>query len=359
MCSKGLSTETETENEPEEPLAPGNTTQHILMPLMNSAWIPGHCLETVQAIKDTRQRNIAMGEYYYFSGHPEEAAKEMEPYLASPDTPLRLSACLVYAYAELAADHIRLARHALNELQITFANINENDNASPELKAMSSFVSVTAAVLLHLPLKGDLASASASLSFLPSGLQYFFCYVQAHYTYLRGDYSRSIGIVETALAFQSETYPISDIYLHLVASMDYMSLKETDKAREQLMLAWNIARPDGLIEAFGEHHGLLGGMLEVALKNDYPDDFKRIINITYAFSRGWMKVHNPDTGHDVADNLTTTEFAIAMLASRDWTYQEISSHMGISTNTVKTHIKSVLSKLGITKKSELKKYMLR
>ncbi len=330
-----------------------------LMPLLNSAFSPGRCLETVQAMEDPKQRDIALGEYHYFSGHPEEAAKQMEPYLASEEMALRLSACLVYAYANLATGKIQLARRALTELQRTFTSINADEAALPEMRAMSAFISATASVLLHLPLKSELALSSENMTLLPPGLRFFSCYVQAHYAYLQGEYGRSLGIVETALSFQHQVYPIPNIYLHLVAVMDYMSLKQAEKAKEQMLLAWDLARPDGLIEAFGEHHGLLGGILEATLKKDWPEDFRRIISITYDFSAGWRKVHNPSTGHDVADNLTTTEFAIAMLAARNWTYQEIGDHMGISLNTVKVHIKSVLSKLEITKKSELAKYMLR
>lgn len=73
----------------------------------------------------------------------------------------------------------------------------------------------------------------------------------------------------------------------MVAVMDCMSLKYTDNAQTHLFAAWDIARPDGLIEAFGEYHGLLGGMLESVIKKNWPDDFKRIIDITYRFSAGW------------------------------------------------------------------------
>ncbi|MCD7735871.1 MAG: helix-turn-helix transcriptional regulator [Lachnospiraceae bacterium] len=331
----------------------------VLMPLINSAFKPGHCLETIQTMANDKERDIAMGEFYYFSGRPEEAAREMEPYLASSDTALRLSACLVYAYANLATDDIRLARHALTETEKTFTAISKDQAASPELKAMSAFASVTAAVLLHLPLKNNDAFDSMELMLLPAGLRFFSCYVQAHYAYLQGEYGKSLGIVETALAFQPQVYPVPTIYLRLVAVMDYMALRNSEKAKEQLLLAWKLARPDGLIEAFGEHHGLLGGVLEATLKKDYPEEFKQIINITYRFSDGWRKVHNPDTGHDVADNLTTTEFAIAMLAARGWTYQEIGTHMGSTVNTVKAHMKAVMSKLGVEQKSDLKKYMLK
>ena len=104
---------------------------------------------------------------------------------------------------------------------------------------------------------------------------------------------------------------------------------ETDRTGREahLLAAWEIARPDDLIEGFGEHHGLLGAMLEAVIKPKWPEDFKRIIDITYRFSSGWRRVHNPITGHDVADDLTTTEFSIAMLAARGWTNQEIAEHL--------------------------------
>ena len=99
-------------------------------------------------------------------------------------------------------------------------------------------------------------------------------------------------------------------------------------------------------------------MLEAAIKPAWPEDFRRIIDITYRFSAGWRRVHNPATGDDVADNLTTTEFAASMLAARGWTNAEIARHLGVSPNTVKSCISSVLRKLGITSRQELKGYML-
>ena len=165
--------------------------------------------------------------------------------------------------------------------------------------------------------------------------------------------------MEATLDMGADQYPIPAIYLHLVAVMDYMSLKQTQQAQKHLLAAWKIARPDDLIEGFGEHHGLLGGMLEAVIKPGWPEDFKRIIAITYRFSAGWRKIHNPETGHDVADDLTTTEFATAMLAARGWTNQEIAEHMNISSHTVKRYISTVLQKLGIRQRQKLKKYMLK
>ena len=64
------------------------------------------------------------------------------------------------------------------------------------------------------------------------------------------------------------------IYLHLAAVMDYMSMKQPDQAKAHLLAAWELARLDDLIEGFGEHHGLLGAMLE-AVSYTHLDVYKR------------------------------------------------------------------------------------
>jgi DNA-binding CsgD family transcriptional regulator len=344
--------------EPEPQPASAFPVSHLTpMPLMNAAFLPGHCLEYVEGIEDPRLQDIARAEFYYFSGQAEEAAQTAELYLSHQDLALRLSACLIYAYSNLTLGQIQRGRYALAEVRNTFSAAHET--MPPQLRASAVFIVTAAAVLLHLPPPAESESLQNNLRLLPPGLRMFALYVEAHHTYLLGDYSKSIGIVETAFAMQTQLFPIPSIYMHLVAVMDYMSLKQSEKAQAHLLAAWELARPDDLIEGFGEHHGLLGGMLEAVLKKDWPEDFKRIISITYRFSAGWRKVHNPETGHDVADNLTTTEFATSMLAARGWTNQEIADHLGISTNTVKQYISTTLQKLNIKHRKDLKQYMLR
>ena len=87
-----------------------------LMPLMNTAFAPGHCLTAAEEMEEGTRRDIAMAEYHYFKGKPEITAKEMEPYLVSEDMGARLSACLLSAYANLSLGRIQRARFALQEL---------------------------------------------------------------------------------------------------------------------------------------------------------------------------------------------------------------------------------------------------
>lgn len=161
-----------------------------MMPLMNTPFRPGQCRDTVEAMEDGPQKDMAWAEYYYFS------AQAAEPYLTSRDLGLRLSACWIYGYANLTTGQIRKARHALETVQSTLA---EGENLSPSLRAAVSFVAAAAAVLLHLPLPEGLPSTREFLPLLPPGLRAFALYVQAHYLYLQEDYAKSVGMAEAAL----------------------------------------------------------------------------------------------------------------------------------------------------------------
>ena len=331
-------------------------TSALLMPLLNTAFVPGSCLRSIEAMQEGPQRELALAEYHYFRGEAQQAVQMLQPCLTSPDLSARLSACLIYAYANLSIGEICRAKFALGELSTSLAAAGER---SPQFQAASAFVAAAGAVLLHLPLPEGLPDTQDFLPLLPQGLRAFALYIQAHYLYLKGEYGPSAGLVEGALSMGAAAYPIPALYLHLVAVMDYMSLKQTQKARAHLLAAWALAQPDDLIEGFGEHHGLLGGMLEAEIKPAWPEDFKRVIAITYRFSAGWRKVHNPETGHDVADDLTTTEFAVSMLAARGWTNQEIAAHLRISPNTVKRYLSAAMEKLHISHRQDLKQFMLR
>lgn len=60
----------------------------------------------------------------------------------------------------------------------------------------------------------------------------------------------------------------------------------------------------------------------------------------------------------MADNLTSTEFAVAMLVVRGWTTDEIAAHMKVSASTIKKHQAQIKRKLKIDTWEELEPYML-
>lgn len=133
-------------------------------------------------------------------------------------------------------------------------------------------------------------------------------------------------------------YPISMIYLSCVQAMCQINLKEQEEAIRTVSQAWEWARFDKFMEPFIEYHGLLQGVLEVCIRKKEPEMYKKLVDGVLAFSRGWMKIHNPKMQKAVTDLLSPLEYSIAMLACRDWTNQEIAEHLGLSVNTVKHYV---------------------
>ena len=180
-----------------------------LMPLLNTPFQPGHCLETIRAMLDGPRKDIAWAEYHYFSGQAEQAVREVELHLADKDMEVRLSACLIYAYANLSLGQIQRASYTLNELNRTL-DATDSTN-SLQLMAAKGFAASAAAVLLHLPLPENLPPVEECLPLLPPGLRAFSMYVHAHYIYLQGDYAKSLGVVEATLAMQNKVLSLIHI----------------------------------------------------------------------------------------------------------------------------------------------------
>ena len=327
------------------------------MPLMNSAYPVGRVMEYINAMPDEDNRQIALAEYYFFSGQAEKCAQAAEPYLDSHDPALRYSASLLCTFANLSRGHTHLARFAMGRLHEQLES-GFRANAPARSQAIGVFTATAASVLLHLPIE-HLPPLEEYMKHLSGGMKLYACYILAHKAYLEKNYEKCLTTAELSVSLSPELYPIASVYLHIVAAMALSNMKRMDEAKAHLGEAWKIARPDDLIEAFGEHHGLLQGLIESYFKNNAPEHLERIIAITYAFSAGWRRIHNPDTGHDVADNLTTSEFTIAMLYNRGWSVKEIAEHMEMSERTVKRHIASIYNKLGISDRDMLEKFMLR
>ena len=328
------------------------TDRVILMPLISSAFPLGGARACAEAFADADERAIALAELAYFQGRPEDAIALARPYLESPEVGTRSSACFIFAYSNLPLGRIAQARYALDALERQAAA------AGPDERPFAAFARDAALSLLHMNPDGATVPTEL-MARLPEGVRMFYAYVRAHQAYLEGRWDYSLGLAESALAMAMQTRPIPALYLHLVGCMDAMSLKRVDVAKRLFARAWELAGPDGLIQGVAEHHGLLGGLIETCVKPADPALYRRIIDITYRFSAGWRRVHNPRAGEDVADNLTTTEFSIAMLVNRGWTVREVAAFLDVSENTVKTHVKSVYQKLGISSRKELARYMLR
>ena len=304
--------------------------KYTVLPLLNSSFEPGKAQETVEQFEDKDFRNIAMAELYYFTGRAKECCEITELYLENEKMELRLSACMLYCYANLTLGRSVASKRGLQGIQECIS------------KAMKKEIS-------------PLWEYSGILS---EGLRLFAVYVLAHQAYLNGEYWSAYGMCKAALFMTRETYPISMVYLRCMMSTCRINRRYKKEAQIDLMEGWKMAEKDDFAEPFIEHHGLLQGLIEVCIRKNDPDAYKRITDGVLSFSRGWMAVHNPETKNKVTDELTVMEFSIAMQASGGGTNKEIAAHMGISVNTVKHHLTDIFCKLDIKKREELKQYML-
>ena len=86
------------------------------MPLMCSAFESGMLDYTLAQMPKDGFGAIAHAEAFYSRGLPEDACRLAEPYLTSEDLSLRLSACLICAYANLSLNRSVAARRCLRQL---------------------------------------------------------------------------------------------------------------------------------------------------------------------------------------------------------------------------------------------------
>lgn len=326
-----------------------------VMPLMGSSFTAGSATEVINRIADAGERDIAMAEHHYFSGEAEKCTALTERYLDSEDVSLRISADMLYAFANLTLGNAAAAQRGREDIK-KCTDWALGTGADREIEAYCLFASYISMVLLHIQPEG-LPDLGEYNRYLPTGLRLYAVYVLAHGAYLKGEYAKALGMAQSAFMLADREYPIAMIYLKCIIAMCQMNLKLQEEAKETIMSAWEMARRDGYLEPFIEHHGPMQGALESCIRKTEPQMYKKLVDQVIAFSRGWMKIHNPEAQKKVTALLTPMEFSIAMLACRDWTNQEIADYLDLSVNTVKHYVSGILEKLHVDKREKLKEYV--
>ena len=282
--------------------------------------------------------------------------KIVENYLSSEDIMLRLSADMLYTFANLTLGNAKEAQSSREDVYKCLKWVFQEGETN-EKKASCVFAFYVISIFIHMPPEENIPPLEKYIPYLPIGQRLFASSLLAHETYLRMEYAKAQGIVQSAMLMSDGTYPISMIYLNCVAAMCQINLREQEEAKKSVSFAWEMARKDGFLEPFIEYHGLLQGVLEACVRKSEPEVYKKLVDGVIAFSRGWMKIHNPKMQKAVTDLLTPLEFSIAMLACRDWTNQEIGEHLGLSVNTVKHYVSRILEKLHIDKRDKIKEFV--
>ena len=113
-------------------------------------------------------------------------------------------------------------------------------------------------------------------------------YVMAHHTYLNGEIWSAYGMGKAALFMADRSYPISMTYIHCMMAVCAINRKHKQEAQEEMLRSWELAKMDGFLEPFIEHHGLLRGLIEACIRNRDPEAYQRITEgVISSAGAGW------------------------------------------------------------------------
>jgi len=328
------------------------------MPLLTGAFEPGKVLSFIDSIENDDERELALGQYYFYRGKTKEAVEILEKYLDSDDNSFRYTASVLCVFASISHGNNACSARAAEVIREIIYKMGSPE-LPPDIRALGLISAVGASVLWHAPIPDNLPPLESCLRYLPEGYRLWGCYLLAHKAYLEKDYNRTLAIADMGLAMCTKTYPIAAIYNHIMAVIALMNLRRPEEAKKRFDEVWRLAHPDGLVEAVSEHHGMMLGIVEVYLKRAYPSDYKQVVANSAVFSSNWKQIHNLRTFSEVTSDLSATEFSVSMLYSRGWSAQEIATFMELSEATVRNYIKTVYIKLGISDRKALIKYMLK
>jgi len=328
------------------------------LPLLSGRFTSGKSLEYMNSLDDEDDRNIALGEYYYYTGNPEKASEILEPYLISEIPALKYSAELYCIFINIALGRTHLAKFSLNRLYKQLSEGFYDPGHHIKEHAIGVLTAHALDVLLHVEIH-EAPPLEEYIKYLSGGMKLWACYVLAYRAYQQKKYEVALEISNLSLALVPEEFPIPVVYCRLVGVMALLGLMRIKEAKDVFARLWEYVEADGFYEVVGEHYAELMGIVDSMFKKSDPEVYEKLNRVVKSFGENWIKLHNVLTEKEIADNLSATEFTVAMLYNRGWSAQEISSHLDISENTVRSYVKTIYIKLGINDKKSLAQYMLK
>ncbi len=195
---------------------------------------------------------------------------------------------------------------------------------------------------------------------LPPESRHMLVYLFARYLMIKRQYAEAVSACKAAhmLSVREESFTIIDIYMGLVCAVAFHNLGIIGGRDRALMFAGEAALPHGFITPFAEFFRLTGGAMEMLYSERWPKQFERIKAQHEQTWKHWIDFHNRFTHDSITTALSYKEYLIAQIIADGGTYKDAAAESGLSLGTVKNTISEIYSKLCISKKSELAKYIL-
>ncbi|MBR5410001.1 MAG: helix-turn-helix transcriptional regulator [Clostridia bacterium] len=316
---------------------------------------PGNAEAFCRAVENEDRRRLAEAELAYIRGESAQANEAFRALAETVSEDLMPTAILGSVLSSLAGGDLR-------DLIQTYEfarsiQVSSLDGESELTRLGGAFMLYFNILIRNLPAITFPPFGPDAFSMPPSLVPLAF-YIYTSFLIETGDVGRAIGMAEGALVFMDRPCPVSEIYLSLIIARGYMLQKVWDKAEFYFKYAWNLAKPDRLYMPFAEHRGMLSGMLEKCLRYDEPQAYKKILELSNAYHKRWVFVHNELTGERISDALTAIEYNVASLAAKGLSNGEIADFLGITVNSVRAHLRNIFNKLGIGNRRALGDYVI-
>ncbi len=338
-----------------EQMPAGKYYESTALLLMNGEY-PGRFSDYIETLPDQTERELARAEYDYYTGNPQSAANLAEKHLNAEAYYQRYTASFIYLFANLTLERNHLA-------SLTLENIAKKSQAKAKehpdrrIRFTAAYTLSALSVLFHTG-TDKTTHVKEFLRPLSGGNKVFACYLWCQKAYLEKRYDRAYAVADTVLAIVPKVYPLAHIYVELIAAVVQLNLQNRELAKEHLLRAYALAKEENFVQPFAEHRRMLQGLMEVELRKEDPAFLAQVLSLSAPFEKSWSLLHNGLTNRTITDQLTITEFNIAMLYHRGWRMKAIADHLELSERTVKNYLHNVYGKLQINSRRDLEDYLL-
>ena len=195
---------------------------------------------------------------------------------------------------------------------------------------------------------------------LPPESHHMMVYLFARCLMLKRRCDEVVASCKTAhmLSIRENSFTIIDIYMGLVCAVAFHNLGAAEWRDRALMLVGEAALPNGFITPFSEFFRMIGSAMEALYSDPWPEQLERIKAQHERTWKHWIDFHNHFTRDNITTILSQKEYLIARIIAHGGTYKDAAAESGLSLGTVKNTVSELYSKLCISKKSELAKYIL-
>jgi len=183
---------------------------------------------------------------------------------------------------------------------------------------------------------------------------------RARYLHFLKKYESVLDVAQTALAIckPEDGLTYESIYLRLMCAAACYSLDRMNKAKGYLLDVMRDCMPNGFITPFAELRFLLSGLLDQLLKQNYPEHYGAIVELSKRILPNWLYFHNRFTKDNITLILSVREYQIATYAARGAPYAKIAEQFSISVGRLRIIMHEIFSKLFIKNRKELAQYII-